>query len=443
MHITFKAVFPQPTIGVVTMGAALLLVVPSWTHGPLGWRSGYGTSDVLLSLALMVATLLAFQFSIHIGDNTKINMNGVPLYLMAVLLSPPLAAVVAGFGMLAGEVSIVKIQGTYASDIATQVGRSMVLVFLGSALAHVPMGDVMLQTLPLAGAGAVLWVGDMLTIPLLFGPATGAPPVRLIKRVVCEAGLPEGAEYLMGLMGALVARQQIWALVLLFLPTALVYLAFRSSKEMREGTRQVLESMADYVDLRDPYTGGHSRRVTELTAGILSEMPKDGPEAQLIIAAARVHDIGKIAVPDDILKKASKLSSEERLIMRNHADRGAELLMRYPDFARVVDVVRHHHERWDGEGYPYRLKGTEIPLGARIIAVADSFDAMTSDRPYRRALAPDKAASILIQGRAKQWDPAIVDALLRSIAQQLHRPATAVLRIVPAIKERIEASVTA
>jgi putative nucleotidyltransferase with HDIG domain len=309
-----KAFVPQPAIAGLTMAVALSLVVPSWIHGPLTWRAGYGTLDVLLSLALMVATLLAFQFSIHIGDNTKINMNSVPLYLMAALL---------------------------------------------------------------------------------------------------------------------------------FLPTALVYLAFRSSKEMREGTRQVLESMADYVDLRDPYTGGHSRRVMELTAGILSEMPKDGPEAQLIIAAARVHDIGKIAVPDDVLRKAGKLSSEERLIMRSHAERGAELLMRYPDFARVVDIVRHHHERWDEDGYPHRLKGKEIPLGARIIAVADSFDAITSDRPYRRALSRDKAASILIQGRAKQWDPTIVDAFLRSIAHQLHRPATAVLRIVPTVKEPTEASVTA
>ena len=104
------------------------------------------------------------------------------------------------------------------------------------------------------------------------------------------------------------------------------------------------------------------------------------------------------------------------MIMQAHADRGAELLTRYSDFARVVDIVRHHHERWDGAGYPYRLKAKEIPIGARVIAVADSFDAMTSDRPYRRALSADQAASILLQGRGKQWDPAIVDAFLRSIA---------------------------
>src|SRR5690348_13398284 len=98
MWVMLKALVPQPAIAVLTMAVALSLVIPSWIHGPLTWRSRYGTSDVLLSLALMVVTLLAFQFSIHIGDNTTINMNSVPLYLMAALLPPQLAAVVAGFG---------------------------------------------------------------------------------------------------------------------------------------------------------------------------------------------------------------------------------------------------------------------------------------------------------------------------------------------------------
>src|SRR5581483_2790892 len=110
-----------------------------------------------------------------------------------------------------------------------------------------------------------------------------------------------------------------------------------------------------------------------------------GPEASLIISAARVHDIGKIGIPDDILKKPGKLTSRERAIIESHAARGADLLVRYPDFARGKAIVRHHHERWDGKGYPDGIRGLEIPLGARVIAVADSYDAMTSDRPYRRA----------------------------------------------------------
>jgi putative nucleotidyltransferase with HDIG domain len=176
----------------------------------------------------------------------------------------------------------------------------------------------------------------------------------------------------------------------------------------------LVESMADAVDLRDPYTGGHSRRVTEYSAAILRELGLHGPAVDLIVAAARVHDIGKIGTPDAILNKPGQLTPEERAVMEEHPITGATLLKRYQDFTRGVALVRHHHESWDGTGYPDRLKGTAIPFGARVIAVADSFDAMTSDRPYRAGMPVGKAAAILRAGRGQQWDAVLADALLRS-----------------------------
>jgi putative nucleotidyltransferase with HDIG domain len=187
---------------------------------------------------------------------------------------------------------------------------------------------------------------------------------------------------------------------------------------MHEGTNKLLESMADAVDLRDSYTGGHSRRVTEYTLRILHEMRVIGPELDLIRSAARVHDIGKIGIPDQILNKPGRLTPEEKRIMDSHPARGAELLTRYTDFVRGMDIVRHHHERWDGQGYPDRLKGLDIPFGARVIAVADSFDAMTSDRPYRAGMPTDKAAQILCEGRGQQWEPAIIDAFLHYLHKE-------------------------
>jgi putative nucleotidyltransferase with HDIG domain len=177
--------------------------------------------------------------------------------------------------------------------------------------------------------------------------------------------------------------------------------------------------------LRDPYTGGHSRRVTELVLRILHELNITGPEVNLIRSAARVHDIGKIGIPDHILNKPGLLTPEEKQCMDSHPDRGAELLKRYKDFARGVEIVRHHHERWDGRGYPARLKGLDIPFGARVIAVADSFDAMTSDRPYRAGMTVGRAAQILHDGRGEQWEPAIVDALLSYLEQTDAQVATA------------------
>jgi len=115
--------------------------------------------------------------------------------------------------------------------------------------------------------------------------------------------------------------------------------------------------------------------------------------------------------------------------MKEHPDKGAELLARYPDFHRGAEIVRHHHEAWDGSGYPYHLRERDIPLGSRVIAVADSYDAMTSDRPYRKGMTPTQAARILRDGRGKQWDGSIVDAFLRVIADQLEEESP-VLRLV-------------
>jgi HD-GYP domain-containing protein (c-di-GMP phosphodiesterase class II) len=271
----------------------------------------------------------------------------------------------------------------------------------------------------------------------------GESPRQVIAELIQEGGLAEGAQYLIGVLGALAAMQQVWALALLALPTALVYLAFKRAKEMHDGTRDLLESMADTVDLRDPYTGGHSRRVTDLTIGLLRELRKAGPEVDLIVAAARVHDIGKIGIPDSVLVKPGALTAEERAVIETHAERGADLLQRYPDFARGVEIVRHHHERWDGGGYPHRLKGTEIPFGARVIAVADSFDAMTSDRPYRRALGIDRAAALLREGRGRQWDPVLVDAFLRSVADRLEQPAAPLLMVVRSSSDEHDPAVSA
>jgi HD-GYP domain-containing protein (c-di-GMP phosphodiesterase class II) len=163
----------------------------------------------------------------------------------------------------------------------------------------------------------------------------------------------------------------------------------------------------------------------------------------MILAAARVHDIGKLGLPDDLIHQKGSLTPEEKALMASHAERGADLLLRYPDFARGVDMVRHHHEHWDGSGYPYRLKGKDIPLGARIIAVANEFDAMTNDRPHRHALPVDRAASILRDGRGIQWDPAIVDAFLQSIADRLDQAVAPALRVLPSPEVRAETTASA
>jgi HD-GYP domain-containing protein (c-di-GMP phosphodiesterase class II) len=248
------------------------------------------------------------------------------------------------------------------------------------------------------------------------------PLWRVIRATARDVALIETLQYLMGILGALAATQQIWVFVLLGVPMGLVYLVSKNARELQDRTRQFLERMADAVDVRDPYTGGHSRRVAALCRGILRELGIWGPEAEFIVAAARIHDIGKIDIPDAILAKPGPLTPDERAVMETHPTRGAALLARYPEFARGVAMVRHHHERWDGQGYPDQLAAFAIPFGARVIAVADSFDAMTSDRPYRRGMSARQAVQTLMHGRGVQWDAQIVDAFIRSIAVQLDQP---------------------
>jgi putative nucleotidyltransferase with HDIG domain len=169
------------------------------------------------------------------------------------------------------------------------------------------------------------------------------------------------------------------------------------------------------------YTGSHSLRVAALSRSLLRELNVAGLEAATILAAARLHDIGKFGIPARIIGKPGPLSPAEKRLLDTHAERGGAWLDDYGHFARGADIVRHHHERWDGDGYPDRLQGLAIPRGARIIAVADSFDAMTNDRPYRASLAVDQAARALRAGRGQQWDPAVVDAFL-GLMERGHLP---------------------
>ena len=220
------------------------------------------------------------------------------------------------------------------------------------------------------------------------------------------------------MLGALAVDEYIWSFPLLLVPTAIAYIAFKSVKEAGNETLQLLEDMADTVDLRDIYTGGHSRQVAGIVHQTLIQLQIFGHEASIIETAARLHDIGKIGIPDEILKKPAKLSPEEKLTMQTHSEKGAILIGKYKDFSRGALMIRHHHESWNGNGYPGNLREYNIPFGSRVIAVADSFDAMTSDRPYRRALSKEQAVQILLEGQGMQWDPSVVNAFVTSLDLQ-------------------------
>lgn len=177
----------------------------------------------------------------------------------------------------------------------------------------------------------------------------------------------------------------------------------------------VVRSLVSAIEAKDPYTCGHSERVALFARRIAREMQYTDDASERLYLAALLHDVGKIGVSDAVLKKEGKLSDEEYREISKHPDEGWAILCDLEQLRYVLPGVLHHHERWDGLGYPDRLAGEAIPLDGRVLAVADSFDAMTSDRPYRKGMPLEKAKSILREGAGVQWDPACIDAFLACI----------------------------
>ena len=170
--------------------------------------------------------------------------------------------------------------------------------------------------------------------------------------------------------------------------------------------------LAQAVEMRDEYTGNHTMRVTEYSFLLAQQLDLPAKDLHLIRTGTPLHDIGKIGIDDAILKKPGKLTPHEFEVMKTHTVKGAKILETVPDLADVIPIVRSHHERWDGGGYPDGTAGEKTPRLARIVAVCDAFDAMTSDRPYRKGMAHEIAFAEVEKMSGKQFDPEIADAFL-------------------------------
>lgn len=179
-----------------------------------------------------------------------------------------------------------------------------------------------------------------------------------------------------------------------------------------------LEALGDALDLKDAETEGHSKRVTGFTIAIARAMDLPHDKIRVIARGAFLHDVGKMAIPDAILRKPGRLSPEEQAIMQQHALLGYQILRKIPFLHEAADIVYSHQERFDGSGYPRGLKGDQIPLGARIFAVADTFDAVTSDRPYRAAQSMPSGRREIERQSGTQFDPEIVQ-VFESIPERI------------------------
>ena len=246
-----------------------------------------------------------------------------------------------------------------------------------------------------------------------------------IMREAWPVTLTEGA---VGVLVAYLYQVDPWVLPFAVPPLVAVMIAYRNYVAARRDTEEALVAMADVVESRDPYTAAHSQRVAEYAVALGRDRGLSEAELKSLELAGRLHDLGKIGVDNSVLFKPGSLTADEYAVMQQHPELSGRILQLF-DFARQETQYIHlHHERMDGAGYPYGLLGEEIPLAARILSIADAFDAMTTDRPYRNGMTRQQALRVLRENAGTQFDAALVEAfcgLYRERAQAGGPPAKA------------------
>lgn len=220
------------------------------------------------------------------------------------------------------------------------------------------------------------------------------------------------------IMAMVYATIGIWGIILFFFPLILARRSFELYTKMRKVYLDTIRALAAAIDAKDPYTKGHSERVAETSVALAQELNLSGRDIENIEYTALLHDIGKIGIADNILGKKSSLTNKEFAIIKEHTIMGAKIIEPVDFLKDSYEAIYHHHERHNGKGYPDGIKSEDIPISARIIAVADAYDAMGSDRPYRKKLNKDKILRELKDQSGKQFDPEVVKAFISVLKRE-------------------------
>jgi putative nucleotidyltransferase with HDIG domain len=380
------------------------------------FRGNLRPLDTVLFAVLMAMAAVAQLWPVHLSVKMKITVDDTATFAAALLLGPFYAMIIAGITTLIALHFRGVRQRWYnrgfnaaASVLSTGAAGATFLLVAGpgSQVVHEPSGIALAATTKYLVHSTL--VDCVVALQLRRNPLTGWWPLH--RRL-----LPyEAALLVLGALAAIAAQAQPWTLFLFGVPMAIVLLTLRDSARVREQTKTAILELADLIDLRDPYTHGHSQRVAVLAERLARRLRLEYAQVELIRDAARVHDIGKIGTNDLVLLKPGPLTEEEQREMRRHTEIGHRLLRRLPEFWEGAELVLSHHERHDGAGYPRGLKGDELPVEVSVISVADTYDAMTTDRPYRRGLAWDVVRAELVRQRGKQWRERAVDCFIEMI----------------------------
>ena len=345
----------------------------------------------------------------------------VPFLATVMLFQPPWPMVIAG---VTGLVSQVVIRRKELTRAAFNTAQYMLGVGLG-ALAYTSLGGhvgfdrIELNITAFAVLVLVFFIVNQGTVSLAVSLTTDISLREAWSRIASGSLIYDLVSSSLAIVLAyLFIRFQVIGLAVLVLPLFFVRHMYQMNLHVERVNRELLELMVKAIEARDPYTSGHSLRVSEYARSMARELGLPPKHVDDIATAALLHDVGKIHEDfAPLLRKAGRLTPEERMLMQNHPVRSADLAGTIADFrGRVQSDIRNHHENYDGTGYPDGLAGDSIPIGARIIMVADTIDAMTTDRPYRKALSLAKALEEMVRHSGRQFDPKLVELVSKSPA---------------------------
>lgn len=403
------------------VAAASCLAAASWSVSPADADRHWNAVAAFLVLGFVSE---ASYLKLRVGKaETQSSVAFIPFIASLFLFSTGWAAAITAGAMLAVESAVrrkpvVRVAFNTFQIVLSTTAASWAYASLGGlhSLTHFSV-----RVLPIAAAVVCYFVVNSGAVSLAVATWHRENVRKAWARIAGASLIYDLVTSLLApLLAYLYVRWQVPGILFLILPIYFVRHLYHVSLQLEQVNRDLLELMVKAIEARDPYTSGHSQRVSVLAGHLARELGLGSKLAEQITTAALLHDVGKIHEEyAPLLRKEGKLDPAEKALMQTHPMRSAELVATISGFrGGIEDAVRHHHENYDGSGYPMGLAGEQIPVGARIIMIADTVDAMTTDRPYRTALSFERVTQELKGFAGQQFDPVLVDAFLRSSSIQ-------------------------
>ncbi|MFO7942279.1 MAG: HD domain-containing protein [Bacillota bacterium] len=382
-----------------------------------GWMPDYPWTDLLFFL-VMIAVTEALPIDMP-GVRGTVSVSFAMCYSSAVLFGPFYGGLLTAIGSigrreLSGKIPFLEVMFNRAQLFIAAASGGLAFFYLWDGASGPGSMHFVFSVL---GGGIAYFATNMAAFSGYLALSSDTPFLEILGGVRWAIPSYMGLLPIAYLNVAVYDTVGILGILVFLFPLMVGRYAFKMYRELREVFISTISALAAALEARDPHTSGHAERVAKYAVQVGQELDLDREHIDLLEYVAILHDIGKIGIPDHILQKPGAFTEGEWRLMRRHSSIGASIISRIKQLEIGADWVLHHHERYDGRGYPDGLAGDDIALEARILAVVDSLDAMMSDRPYKRAMTATEAREEIVRCSGTQFDPQVVEAVLRVLAE--------------------------